>query len=180
MTYEEARNIPLYSLKPSNINYFGKDENLIIADIDPSELNDQAYQTAILYFDAQRGLHGIVLNVPTDLSDTSRKEKESEDNGKEALTLYETETIGLDNTYGKPNNKEEFISNKNAFYQSLAVCLKKQRELAMKGGDQSDIKDCSKWQRDYKKDNVVVLLTIGIHEVSKQYILTHNKTSDAE
>lgn len=51
MSYDEARNIPLYSLEVQDINYSGRDPNLISAEVEPSELNADEFQYVTLYFD---------------------------------------------------------------------------------------------------------------------------------
>lgn len=166
MSYDDARNIPLYSLEVSDINYAGKDPNLIIATVEPTEINASDYQEVKLYFNKNKGLQSVVVNALVDVSSTSN----DKDDGKEALALYNKEATKLNHTYGKPINQQEFISNKKEFYGSLAQCIKMQEERYMKGLDSDNIPGCSKWQRDYKKGNVTVLLTIEPRQITKQYI----------
>ena len=51
MSYDEARNTPLYSLEVSDINYAGKDPDLIISTLTPQEVGALKYQEMKLYFD---------------------------------------------------------------------------------------------------------------------------------
>ena len=166
MSYDDARNTPLFSLEVSDVNYAGKDPNLIIATVEPSEINASDYKEVKLYFNKIKGLQGVVANTLVDVNSTSK----DRDDGKEALALYNKEVKILNNIYGQPISQQEFISNKNEFYGSLAKCIKIQDERYMKGLDSNNIPECSKWQRDYKKGNVTVLLTIEPRQITKQYI----------
>lgn len=162
MSYDEARNTPLYSLEVSNINYAGRDPNLISSTLSPQEVGELKYQEMNLYFDKNKGLNSIYVNAIVDYSKV--------DDGKEALALYNKEVKVLDRKYGMAITKEEFIADKNKFYQSLNDCIAKQQEWYNKGLDSSKIAHCSRWQRSYKKGRVTVLLYIEPRQVSKQYI----------
>ncbi|HBV3115451.1 TPA: hypothetical protein MDT90_000897, partial [Klebsiella pneumoniae] len=59
---------------------------------------------------------------------------------------------------------------KGKFYQSLSACIAKQQEWYNKRLDLNKIKNCSTWQRTYKKGRVTVLLYIEPRQVSKHYI----------
>ncbi|WP_142503053.1 hypothetical protein [Klebsiella sp. 2680] len=166
MSYDEARNTPLYSLEVSDVNYAGKDPNLIISTLSPQEVSELKYQKMNLYFDKSKGLKSIYLNAVVDSSEQAYKV----DNGKEALALYNKEVKILDRDYGRAITKEEFIADKNKFYQSLSDCMARQQEWYNKGLDTNRITDCAKWQRSYKKGRVTVLLYIEPRQVSKQYI----------
>lgn len=124
------------------------------------------YQEMNIYFDKYKGLKSIHVNAIIDYSKRGNKI----DDGKEALALYNEEVKALDREYGMPITKEEFISDKNKFYQSLDDCITKQQEWYNKGLDSSKIAHCSRWQRSYKKGRVTVLLYIEPRQVSKQYI----------
>ena len=166
MSYDEARNTPLYSLEVSDVNYAGKDPNLIVSTLFPQEVGELKYQKMNLYFDKNKGLKSIYLNAVVDSSEQAYKV----DNGKEALALYHKEVKTLDREYGRAITKEEFIADKNKFYQSLSDCMARQQEWYNKGLDTNKITDCAKWQRSYKKGRVTVLLYIEPRQVSKQYI----------
>ncbi len=61
MSYDEARNTPLYSLEVSDINYAGKDPDLIISTLTPQEVGALKYQEMKLYFDKNKGLKSVLL-----------------------------------------------------------------------------------------------------------------------
>lgn len=166
MSYDEARNTPLYSLEVSDINYAGRDPNLIASTLSPQEVGEFKYQEMKLYFDKNKGLKSIYVNAIVDYSNRSSKV----DDGKEALALYNEEVKSLDREYGMAITKEEFIADKNKFYQSLYACITKYKEWSNKGLDSSKMTHCSKWQRSYKKGRVTVLLYVEPRQVSKQYI----------
>lgn len=157
MSYDEARNMPLYSLEVSDINYAGRDINLITSTLSPQEVGEFKYQEMNLYFDKNKGLKSIYVNAIIN-------------DDKEALALYNEEVKVLDREYGMAITKEEFISDKKKFYKSLNDCIAQQQEWYNKGLDSSKITHCSKWQRSYKKGRVTVLLYIEPRQVSKQYI----------
>lgn len=60
MSYDEARNTPLYSLEVSDINYAGKDPDLIISTLTP-RVGALKYQEMKLYFDKNKGLKSVLL-----------------------------------------------------------------------------------------------------------------------
>ncbi|MBA7843510.1 hypothetical protein HV213_25125 [Klebsiella sp. RHBSTW-00484] len=166
MSYDEARNTPLYSLEVSDINYAGKDPDLIISTLTPQEVGALKYQEMKLYFDKNKGLKSVFVSADVDSSQQAYKV----DDGKEALALYNEEMKVLDREYGPAITKEEYIADKNKFYQSLSDCIAKQQEWYNKRLDTNKITHCSKWQRSYKKGRVTVLLYIEPRQVSKQYI----------
>ncbi len=61
MSYDEARNTPLYSLEVSDINYAGKDPDLIISTLTPQEVGALKYQEMKLYFDKNKGLKSVFV-----------------------------------------------------------------------------------------------------------------------
>ncbi|HBS4603481.1 TPA: hypothetical protein MAH72_001235, partial [Klebsiella pneumoniae] len=166
MSYDEARNTPLYSLEVSDINYAGKDPDLIISTLTPQEVGALKYQEMKLYFDKNKGLKSVFVSADVDSSQQAYKV----DDGREALALYNEEVKVLDREYGPATIKEEFIAEKGKFYQSLSACIAKQQEWYNKRLDLNKIKKCSTWQRTYKKGRVTVLLYIEPRQVSKHYI----------
>ncbi|EIW8489264.1 TPA: hypothetical protein PVU07_005375, partial [Klebsiella pneumoniae] len=121
MSYDEARNTPLYSLEVSDINYAGKDPDLIISTLTPQEVGALKYQEMKLYFDKNKGLKSVFVSADVDSSQQAYKV----DDGREALALYNEEVKVLDREYGPATIKEEFIAEKGKFYQSLAACIAK-------------------------------------------------------
>ena len=124
MSYDEARNTPLYSLEVSDINYAGKDPDLIISTLTPQEVGALKYQEMKLYFDKNKGLKSVFVSADVDSSQQAYKV----DDGREALALYNEEVKVLDREYGPATIKEEFIAEKGKFYQSLSACIAKQQE----------------------------------------------------
>ncbi|MFX3210777.1 hypothetical protein V6141_22865, partial [Klebsiella pneumoniae] len=49
MSYDEARNTPLYSLEVSDINYAGKDPDLIISTLAPQEVGNDSNLLIVFY-----------------------------------------------------------------------------------------------------------------------------------
>ena len=91
MSYDEARNTPLYSLEVSDINYAGKDPDLIISTLTPQEVGALKYQEMKLYFDKNKGLKSVFVSADVDSSQQAYKV----DDGREALALYnEEENMG--------------------------------------------------------------------------------------
>ena len=84
MSYDEARNTPLYSLEVSDINYAGKDPDLIISTLTPQEVGALKYQEMKLYFDKNKGLKSVFVSADVDSSQQAYKV----DDGREALALY--------------------------------------------------------------------------------------------
>lgn len=166
MSYDEARNTPLYSLEVSDINYAGKDPALIISTLSPQEVGELQYKEMTLYFDKKKGLKSIFMGAVVDSGERAYKI----DDGKEALALYNQEIKVLDREYGPAVTKEEFMADNNKFYHSLSACIEKQQEWYNKRLDPNKVTHCSKWQRSYKKGRVTVLLYIEPRQVSKQYI----------
>lgn len=164
MSYDEARNTPLYSLEVSDVNYAGKDPDLIISTLFPQEVGEMKYQKMTLYFDKNKGLKSIYVGAVD-----SGYWANNIDDGKEALALYNQEIKILDREYGPAVTKEEFMDDKNKFYQSLFACIEKHKEWYKKGLDPNKISHCSKWERSYKKGRVTVFLYIEPRKVSKQY-----------
>ncbi|KAA8668722.1 hypothetical protein [Pantoea dispersa] len=170
MSYDEARNIPLYSLEVQGINYAGMDPNLISAEVEPSELNANEFQHVILYFDKKAGLIGAVFTASVDEQHDNKNKLARVDNGKEGLEIYQKQTKFLEKQYGLAKNKEETVTDKRNFYKSLSECKRKQKEWYNKGLDVSKITNCPKWQSDYEKGRTVVLLTLEPYQITTQYI----------
>ncbi|WP_262766285.1 hypothetical protein [Enterobacter quasiroggenkampii] len=165
MSYEQVRDAPFYSLEKSDINFVGKDPNLIVATIDPMEVNASNYQTMTLYFDKSKGLRGIFISADVDIDYDTKN-----DRGNEALALYKKESKELDHQYGTAVEKEEFIFDKNKFHQGITECLRRLQESVNKGSDPNKTTNCTKWQRKYRKGRAIVLLTIEPRQVTKRYI----------
>lgn len=146
MSYDEARNTPLYSLEVSDINYAGKDRIWLSQRWLPGS-GALKYQEMKLYFDKNKGLKSVFVSADVDSSQQAYKV----DDGREALALYNEEVKVLDREYGPATIKEEFIAEKGKFYQSLSACIAKQQEWYNKRLDLNKIKHCSTRQRTYKK-----------------------------
>ncbi|KEY59843.1 hypothetical protein [Serratia sp. DD3] len=162
-SYEDVRNKPIYSLEVSDIQYTDKDPNSITATIDTLELGISDYDSFELFFDKIKGLKGLVL-------EKKFSDERGKDNGALPLSLYNKEVSIMDKIYGQPITKEEFMADKNKFSQSLMDCIEMQKSLSMKELDPNDAKECSKWQRSYKKGRLIVLLYIEPSSIIKQYI----------
>lgn len=163
MSYEEARNIPLYSIEIDNQNYANINPDFIRAEVDPQELGAMKYKNAVLYFDKGKGLQSVLVRTDVDRNNKL-------DNGREALSIYNDEVKLLDHEYGFAYSKQEFIEDANKFHQSIWFCREKQQDWSDKGLDINKIANCSQWQRYYKNGRVTVLLTIQDWSVTKQYI----------
>ncbi len=162
-SYEDVRNKPTYSLEISDDHFAGENQKLITAKADPLGFKISDYNEMTLFFTKEKGLDGVVLIADVDYG-------KKDDNGAAELALYNKEVKIMDKLYGQPAHKEELIKDKNKFLQSLQQCVEQQKSLYMRGLNPDDAKECSKWQRDYKKGRLTVLLTIEPMSVSKQYI----------
>ena len=60
MSYDEPET-RLYILEVSDINYAGKDPDLIISTLTPQEVGALKYQEMKLYFDKNKGLKSVLL-----------------------------------------------------------------------------------------------------------------------
>ncbi|MEN5744367.1 hypothetical protein ABEK89_29175, partial [Klebsiella pneumoniae] len=72
MSYDEARNTPLYSLEVSDINYAGKDPDLIISTLTPQEVGALKYQEMKLYFDKEGANKQVISSQADSLIKISR------------------------------------------------------------------------------------------------------------
>lgn len=128
MSYDEARNTPLYSLEVSDINYAGKDPDLIISTLTPQEVGALKYQEMKLYFDKNKGLKSVFVSADVDSSQQAYKV----DDGREALALYNEEVKVLDREYGPATIKEEFIADKGNSIKVFPPALQNSRSGIVK------------------------------------------------
>ena len=86
------------------------------------------------------------------------------------IKVFYNGTCEIEEANNNAATQHLYIAEKGKFYQSLSACIAKQQEWYNKRLDLNKIKNCSTWQRTYKKGRVTVLLYIEPRQVSKHYI----------
>lgn len=92
MSYDEVRNMFLYFLEVLDINYVGKDLDLIILMLIFQEVGVLKYQEMKFYFDKNKGLKSVFVSVDVDFSQQVYKV----DDGWEVFVLYNEEVKVFD------------------------------------------------------------------------------------
>lgn len=128
MSYDEARNTPLYSLEVSDINYAGKDPDLIISTLTPQEVGALKYQEMKLYFDKNKGLKSVFVSADVDSSQQAYKV----DDGREALAYIMRKLRFLIENMGQRQSKKSSLQKKGNSIKVFPPALQNSRSGIIK------------------------------------------------
>lgn len=128
MSYDEARNTPLYSLEVSDINYAGKDPDLIISTLTPQEVGALKYQEMKLYFDKNKGLKSVFVSADVDSSQQAYKV----DDGRKHSPYIMRKLRSLIENMGQRQSKKSSLQTKGNSIKVFPPALQNSRSGIVK------------------------------------------------